>query len=226
MNNRAVRFIWFCIMILVGACGGLYYAWRVNPPEYVDASFHDLRQDYKTDYVLMVAETYDEDHVLYQAMLSLDKLMEESAEEAVETAIRNAEGFGYAQVDLEKLYRLREAITGERSTATPQYDPTMEFSIQMTSTAVAFEEMPLETGMPRADSDPFGTSPTATPTPVPVQNDGTAVPVQMMENPPAQSSGEWQPTAAQFNENENFDTFFEDDNSFGSGIPDDYFEAQ
>lgn len=224
MYNRMTRIIWFCVMILVGTCAGLYFAWRVKPAEFVDASFHDLRQDYKTDYVLMTAEIYDENHVLYQAMLRLDKLAENSAEEAVETAIRNAEGFGYAQVDLEKLYRLREGITGQRATATPQYDPTMEYAIRMTSTAVAFAAAPEETGMPRADSDPFGTSPTATPPPV-----GTAAPVgtvQMMENPPAQSNNDWQPTAAQFTENENFDSFFEDNDSFGGGIPSDYFEAK
>ena len=163
--GRLNRFIWFIIMIVVGAAAGLYYAWYVKPANFVDAAFYHMRQDYKTDYVLMVAEIYDSDHNRLNAMTRLDYLRDfsqgETQEEVVKTAIRTAEGFGYNPIDLDKMRRLLEMVTGVRNTPTPQYDPTMEYSIQQTSTAVAISlsggEMPTDDSIPQAESDPFGT---------------------------------------------------------------------
>lgn len=136
--SRVNRYIWFLIMIIIGGGVGLYYAWYVKPADFVNAALYNLRQDYKTDYVLMVAEIFDKDQDRYHAMIRLDKILDqnETPEEAVETAIRHAEGFGYNPVDLNKMYKLNEIVTGQRSTPTPQYDPTMVFSIQLTSTAM------------------------------------------------------------------------------------------
>jgi hypothetical protein len=109
---KAARFIWFFIMIAAGIAIGLYYTWMVNPVNYVDATFFDLRQDYKADYVLMVAEIYDNEPVLLQTMMRLDRLMETSPETAVENAIVNAGQLGYSQHDVELLYQLNDAIGG------------------------------------------------------------------------------------------------------------------
>ncbi len=174
--GRLNRYIWFLIMIIIGGGVGLYYAWYVKPAEFVDAALFNLRQDYKTDYVLMAAEIYDEDHDRYRAMLRLDQILDqnETSEEAVRVAIRNAEGLGYNPIDLEKMHRLYEIVTGQRSTPTPQYDPTMAYSIQQTGTAVAISLNPTKSsgnsapqpeiigGTITADSDPFGTGIQAT----------------------------------------------------------------
>ena len=50
---------------------GLFYGWVVNPVEYVDIAPESLRVDYKTDYVLMVAEAYQVDHDLGLAVRRL-----------------------------------------------------------------------------------------------------------------------------------------------------------
>ncbi len=189
--GRLNRYIWFLIMIIIGGGIGLYYAWYIKPADFVDAAMFNLRQDYKTDFVLMAAEIYDQDHDRYHAMLRLDQILDqgETAEEAVRVAIRTAEGFGYNPIDLDKMHRLYEIVTGQRSTPTPQYDPTMAYSIQQTSTAVAIslnpsinnnkknnDQQPGNESIP-VDSDPFGTgdqaqpgsdipeAPTVTPTP-------------------------------------------------------------
>ena len=98
----------------------------------------------------------------------------ETSEEAVRVAIRNAEGLGYNPIDLEKMHRLYEIVTGQRTTPTPQYDPTMAYSIQQTGTAVAISLNPTKSsgnsvpqpditdGTITADSDPFGTGIQAT----------------------------------------------------------------
>ncbi len=179
--GRLNRYIWFLIMIIIGGGVGLYYSWYVKPAEFVDAALFNLRQDYKADYVLMTAEIYDQDHDRYHALLRLDQILDQNdtAEEAVRIAIRHAEGFGYDPIDLDKMHRLYEIVTGRRSTPTPQYDPTMAYSIQQTSTAVALSLKPeINSGNNNPsggddtsrDADPFGTGilpdlPTVTPVP-------------------------------------------------------------
>lgn len=51
---------WFSILILlgVGIALGLVYGWTINPVQYTDVTPDALRIDYRTDYVLMVAEAY------------------------------------------------------------------------------------------------------------------------------------------------------------------------
>ena len=227
--GRLNRFIWFIIMIIVGGAAGLYYAWYVKPANFVDAAFYHMRQDYKTDYVLMTAEIYDADHNRLNAMTRLDYLrdfsQDETQEEVVRTAIQTAEGFGYNPIDLDKMRRLLEMVTGVRNTPTPQYDPTMEYSIQQTSTAVAISlsggEVPADPSVPQADSDPFGTGvimttdPNAVPelelTPAP-----TITPMFDMDFYEA-------PTEPVYDDSDNASTFGEQETTGFSGIPDDFF---
>ena len=178
--GRINRYIWFLLMIIIGGGVGLYYAWYVKPADFVDAALYNMRQDYKTDYVLMAAEIYDNDHDRYHAMLRLDRILDqgETAEESVRVAITNAKNSDYQLVDVEKMERLYEVVTGQRSTPTPHIDLTMIYDIEQQSTQSAItlaggtpqpadttgsgnvQNEPsggsVSTG-PQADSDPFGT---------------------------------------------------------------------
>jgi len=51
---------WFPIIIaaIFGIALGLVYGWVINPVQYTDITPDALRIDYRTDYVLMVAEAY------------------------------------------------------------------------------------------------------------------------------------------------------------------------
>lgn len=179
--SRINRYIWFLIMIIIGVGAGLYYAWYIKPAEFVDAAMYNLRQDYKADYVLMVAEIYDRDHDRYHALVRLDKILapNETVEEAVQNAIRNAEGFPYDPVDLDKMRRLNEIVTGVRPTPTSQAEITK--IAEMTETALAgpasTQAAPLKTATPTpgsgeavADENPFGTS-------IQITTDPNAVPM-------------------------------------------------
>ncbi len=106
-------------MIAAGIALGLYYTWIISPVKFVDATFYDLRQDYKADYVLMTAEIFSKDPVLFQTILRLDRLMSESPEQAVDDAIKIAESLGYAETDLNLLYQLNAAIGGSEETKEP-----------------------------------------------------------------------------------------------------------
>ncbi len=52
------RWFRFFIAIGLGVALGLIYGWLINPVEFVDVTPGTLRVDYKSDYVLMVAEAY------------------------------------------------------------------------------------------------------------------------------------------------------------------------
>jgi hypothetical protein len=51
---------WIKIFIaaLIGIALGLVYGWVIAPVEYIDITPNILREDYRADYVLMVAEAY------------------------------------------------------------------------------------------------------------------------------------------------------------------------
>ena len=53
-----LRYIMFIFMIALGAILGWFYTSEINPVNVVDAPPDTLREDYQTDYVLMVAEVY------------------------------------------------------------------------------------------------------------------------------------------------------------------------
>lgn len=52
------RWIPVFIATLLGIALGLVYGWRIDPVQYTDITPDVLRIDYRTDYVLMVAEAY------------------------------------------------------------------------------------------------------------------------------------------------------------------------
>jgi len=52
------RWISILIAALLGLTLGLVYGWKINPVQYTDITPDVLRIDYRTDYVLMVAEAY------------------------------------------------------------------------------------------------------------------------------------------------------------------------
>ncbi len=87
-------------MILIGIALGLVYGWVVSPVQYVDTAPDSLREDYRTDYVLMVAEVYDADGDTAQAVRRLAMLGGELPENIVGQAIESATLLGYTQADL------------------------------------------------------------------------------------------------------------------------------
>jgi len=69
----------------------------------------DLRMDYKTDYILMVAEIYQTDVDLQAAESRLISLGEDW-QALIGESIKFAENIGYSQNDLDKMLNLSDAI--------------------------------------------------------------------------------------------------------------------
>lgn len=100
------RWIRFLIAIAIGAALGLFYGWAVSPVEYVDTSPASLRIDYKSDYVLMVAESYQLEEDLDLAVRRLALLGSDPPAETVRQALLFAERQGYTDADIALMRRL------------------------------------------------------------------------------------------------------------------------
>lgn len=55
---KPTRWIFILIALIFGIAAGLAYGWVIDPIEFFDLTPDTLRADYKTDYVLMTAETF------------------------------------------------------------------------------------------------------------------------------------------------------------------------
>jgi len=100
----------FLIAVALGAAASLFYGWVVNPVEYVDISPQNLRADYKSDYVLMVAEAYQMDNDLGQAVRRLSLIGSTAPADIVATAMDYGLQHGYAAQDLSLMQALGQGL--------------------------------------------------------------------------------------------------------------------
>lgn len=105
---RNLRYILFGLAIIVGVSLGLLYGLVISPVELVDTSPETLRADYKTDYVLMVAEAYSVEENAYLAIYRLAKLGNAPPIDLVNQALAFAFEMGYPAEDLMVMHDLGE----------------------------------------------------------------------------------------------------------------------
>ncbi len=108
------------LAILVGIAGGIFYGWVINPVKLVDTTPASLRADYRTDYVLMVAESYhaDQDETLAQKRLAL--LGTEPPTDVAQAALQRAQQSGYAASDISLLQELTRALQASQPVPTTE----------------------------------------------------------------------------------------------------------
>jgi hypothetical protein len=104
------RWLGFLLAILVGAAAGMFYGWWINPVKYVDTTPSSLRIDYKSDYVLMVAEAYSVEGDPTQAVRRLALLGGQAPLDMVREAILFAEKQGYTDTDTALMRSLAAAL--------------------------------------------------------------------------------------------------------------------
>jgi hypothetical protein len=101
------------ITLLIAAVGfglGLAYGRLIAPVEYVDAYPSSLRVDYRSDYVLMVAERYGADHDAKGALRRLGVLGTQSPDRMVAEAMQFGQAAHYAPQDVASLQQLLRAV--------------------------------------------------------------------------------------------------------------------
>jgi len=110
------RWARFFIVLFIGIGVGLLYGWVIDPVDYVDTYPDALRQDYKALYVLMVAETYQKERDLDQAIERLG-FFDDSPDSLVEATLYFAVQNEYPVTDLGMLRTLSDAILAESNTS-------------------------------------------------------------------------------------------------------------
>lgn len=104
------RIAWFLIMIAAGVGLGLVYGWIINPVESVDITADTLRADYKTDYLLMVAEIYKSEGSLDLAARRLELIDSRAPQEITSDGLTYARVLGYSPSDLSLIEILNQAF--------------------------------------------------------------------------------------------------------------------
>jgi hypothetical protein len=103
---RSRRFIFFLLVVVIGTVIGLYYGWSILPRQRQEATFSQLRSDYRTDVVLMVAEVYAFERDNSRASARLSIFQNNEPLRLVQEAILTAGQLGYASNDLDLLANL------------------------------------------------------------------------------------------------------------------------
>jgi hypothetical protein len=106
------RWFFFFLAITSGIVLGLLYGWVINPVEYVDTTPDTLSRDYKSDFVLMVAEAYQAEGDLGAALRRLALLGNRPSEDIVREATLFAESLGYSDQDVNLMRALSAALEG------------------------------------------------------------------------------------------------------------------
>ena len=109
-NTRMPRWLIILITILLGIILGLVYGWAIDPVQYTDITPDALRIDYRTDYVLMVAEAYQAEEDPELASRRLAVLGSEPPALIAGEAYAYAEGAAYPTDDLELIQELTVAL--------------------------------------------------------------------------------------------------------------------
>lgn len=107
--NRG-RWIGFILAIILGLAAGLVYGWVLRPAGVSNTTLDSLRHDYKADYVLMVAETYNASADLSQAKQDLNQIDPGEPLRAVQAALVSAQALGYPNSDLQMMAQLELAL--------------------------------------------------------------------------------------------------------------------
>jgi hypothetical protein len=88
----------------------MIYGWMINPVVYRNTGMDTLRLDYKTDYVLMVAELYQSEGDLASALTRIAYIEARSPLAFVTTCIDYAEQHDYTREDIDLMWRLASDI--------------------------------------------------------------------------------------------------------------------
>jgi len=107
------RWVRFFVVLFIGFGIGLLYGWFVDPVDYVDTFPDTLREDYKADYVLMVAEAYQFEQDIDLAIERLAYLSPTPPVSLVENAMFFAVQSGYTPADLGLLRNFSDALLPE-----------------------------------------------------------------------------------------------------------------
>jgi hypothetical protein len=129
----------------LGLAGGLFYSWIVNPVEYVETAPGSLRDDFKADYLALIAAAYANrgDLARARARLALFEELDPAGELAALAQRRQASGHPLSEA--QALAELAAALQGA-----PTPGPTAALSASATPAPPSPTPTPTRTRVPSA----------------------------------------------------------------------------
>ena len=115
-----LRWLFFILSIAAGIGLGWYYGRVISPVQYVDTTPATLRADFRADYTLMVAETFQNEQDLDNAARRLAILGSQPTAEFVSQALNFAKQNKYNPDDIALLQGLNVALQTWQPGAAPQ----------------------------------------------------------------------------------------------------------
>ncbi len=103
-------FIWLVIALIIGTTLGLLYGWVYSPAPANSAGLVNLRDDYKADYVLMVAEVFQHEQNASVAISRLERLGDGTAIPELLLGLLSAQKYGFAFGDLQLMGELYKSL--------------------------------------------------------------------------------------------------------------------
>ena len=107
------------ILTIIGIALGLFYGWIINPVQFVDTTPASLRVDYRTDYVLMVAEAYHADQNVDLAVRRLAIFGSETPAALAAQSLQVGRQSNYSENDVSLLQELTRAMQAYQPVSTP-----------------------------------------------------------------------------------------------------------
>lgn len=108
---KARRVFFFSLAIALGIGAGLAFGWLMMPPKAPsNAPMADLRVDYQTDLVLMIAESFASNPDSEQALSQLAEISESDPLTQIGTSLTYAKTIGYPEDDLRLIENLLTRI--------------------------------------------------------------------------------------------------------------------
>jgi len=104
--------------LALGIAAGLYYAWGVNPVSYTDTSPAALREDFRYDYLTLIASAYDVTGDLPRARARLALFAYADPAPVLSALAQQRLAQGWPEAEARALARLAADIQGE-TVATP-----------------------------------------------------------------------------------------------------------
>ena len=101
------RLLQALLALLLGLAAGLFYGLKISPVEYIDLAPNTLHADYRNDYLLMVAESYQNDKDIELAIQRLSQLGNIDPIEIIEESISIG---GYTKEEILQLEELKGEI--------------------------------------------------------------------------------------------------------------------
>jgi len=158
--------------LIIGLVVALYYAWVIEPVSYTAAGPHRLGEEYKSEYILLISQSYAADGNWDRALSRLEGLNDPDIAETVSLKLEQHLREGKPAQMLNSLAVVARKL-GSRSPAIALFVPPGDDSAIMTPTQVKIQ--PTSTLLPTPTTTAIATdvatpsvTPTDEPTPTPV----------------------------------------------------------